>query len=280
MSRNERSEDRPEPDDTIGAATRALAEATATLTRMIGRQVQDVVPEVSEAVSASLREASRGLADASEHVAKRAGSGRARDRRQQKADRTRADLLDAAATLIAAKGYEGASVGDIATEAGYTKGALYAHFGSKEEMFLDLARERLQFDVLEPDIGIPGLGPERVDLVQLAAAIRAAQDDPDLLLAVEFLTYGLRHPDSRSEIADHLLHSFDLMARRVAVTRRARGGGHDVEAGPVEPDQDDRDIALAVISVFNLATLESKLTASPHLSPEAGARVIARLLDT
>jgi AcrR family transcriptional regulator len=266
------------PDDTIGAATRALADATAALTRLIGKQVQSVVPEVSEAVAASLREASRGLADASEHV-QRAGDGsRAEGRRREKVDRTRADLLDAAARVIAAKGYEGASVGDIAAEAGYTKGALYGHFGSKEGVFLALARERLGIAMSDPDLDIPGLSTDGVDTAALAGWLRDAQDDPNLLLSLEFLTYGLRNPDAGGELAALHVRSFDLVAEQVAAMRLARRRAAGAEPGPADPTQDDRDAALAVISVLNVATLEGKLTGSEHMSPEAGARIIARLL--
>jgi AcrR family transcriptional regulator len=265
-------------DDTIGAATRALADATAALTRLIGRQVQNVVPEVSEAVAASLREASRGLADASESVARHGDGTRAEGRRREKVDRTRADLLDAAARVIAAKGYEGASVGDIAAEAGYTKGALYGHFGSKEAVFLALARERLGIALSDPDVEVPGIGVDGVDTAVLTDWLREVQDDPNLLLSLEFLTYGLRNPDAGGELAALHVRSFEVLAEHVAAMRGARRRAAGVEPGPGGPTQDDRDAALAVISVLNVATLEGKLTGSPHMSPEAGARIIARLL--
>ncbi|HZP28809.1 MAG TPA: helix-turn-helix domain-containing protein, partial [Acidimicrobiia bacterium] len=56
----------------------------------------------------------------------------------ERRDETRARLLAAAATVFADRGVEGASVDAIAEEAGRTSGALYAHFGSKEGLLLDL----------------------------------------------------------------------------------------------------------------------------------------------
>jgi len=272
-------------DDSLGAATRALADATAALTRLIGKQVQSVVPEVSEAVAASLREASRGLADASEHVGRhgddrRDREHRSRDRRREKVDRTRADLLDAAARVIAAQGYEGASVGDIAAEAGYTKGALYAHFGSKREVLMALARERLGIAMADPELDLPGIGPDGVDVDVLAGWLRAVRDDPRLLLSLEFLTFGIRDPDAGGELAALHVRSFELLAERVAALRVSRARAAGTDPGPTHPGQDDRDAALAVISVLNVATLESRLTGSPDMSPEAGARIIARLLGS
>ena len=45
---------------------------------------------------------------------------------------SRAALLDAAAKVVAARGYEAARVDEIAEAAGVSKGALYFHFDSKE----------------------------------------------------------------------------------------------------------------------------------------------------
>ncbi len=57
----------------------------------------------------------------------------AAERRQQ--------LVDVAFTVFAAKGFHDASMNDIAEAAGVTKPVLYQHFGSKNELFLELLRE-------------------------------------------------------------------------------------------------------------------------------------------
>ena len=168
-------------DDTVGAATRAIADATAALTKLLGNQLASVSTELGDAIATSLRDAARGLADASETVERRSGGQRAEERRRARVDRTRADLLAAAGRVFAAQGYEGASVGDIAAEAGYTKGALYAHFGSKSDLFVALARERLDCD--RPTA--PTAGSATGDLAdELSAGVAAADDDPAMLLAL------------------------------------------------------------------------------------------------
>ncbi|NCT91589.1 TetR/AcrR family transcriptional regulator [Cellulomonas sp. APG4] len=263
-------------EESIGAATRALADATAALTRLIGKQVSNAVPEVSETIAVSLREASRGLAEASEKVERSAGGRRGQDRRQEKVDRTRSELLAAAARVFAAHGYEGASVGDIAAEAGFTKGALYAHFGSKSEVFLALARESLlvrhEATCDEPEL--PGVTAEGIDEAAIAAWLRDAQQNPSLLLMLEFVSYGIRHPEARAELGAVQEQGLEHFAEQVAALRAARRG-----AATEEPTTEDRDIALAIVSVANMAAMLSLLTDSPHTSPEAGARVIARLLE-
>jgi AcrR family transcriptional regulator len=60
--------------------------------------------------------------------------------RQDSREETRKNLLDAAQRLIATKGLDNASVEDIAAAAGYTRGAFYSNFSSKDELFLQLLR--------------------------------------------------------------------------------------------------------------------------------------------
>ena len=60
------------------------------------------------------------------------------DRSARKAQ-TRARLLEAAAQRVRAPRLRGATLDEVAAEAGFTKGAVYAHFGSKENLLLALA---------------------------------------------------------------------------------------------------------------------------------------------
>ena len=59
--------------------------------------------------------------------------------RAEAKNRTRQLLLDAAAQVFARKGFAGASVEEIAEAAGYSIGAVYSNFGSKEQLFLELS---------------------------------------------------------------------------------------------------------------------------------------------
>jgi AcrR family transcriptional regulator len=63
------------------------------------------------------------------------------DRRDRKA-RTRALLLEAAARVYARRGFDGATLDEVAAEAGFTKGAVYSHFGSKENLLLALSAQQ------------------------------------------------------------------------------------------------------------------------------------------
>ena len=56
--------------------------------------------------------------------------------RERRLEHTRALLLDAAEEVFAEKGFTTATLDDIAYAAGYTKGAIYKHFATKEDLFL------------------------------------------------------------------------------------------------------------------------------------------------
>ncbi|MEV7046353.1 ScbR family autoregulator-binding transcription factor [Amycolatopsis sp. NPDC051061] len=89
--------------------------------------------------------------------------------RQERAEQTRNAILEAAASRFDAVGFLGASLSDILTEAGVTKGALYFHFKSKDDLADALIDE--QFTVWDPlsEIENPGLQTV-IDLTQGMAA--------------------------------------------------------------------------------------------------------------
>jgi len=61
---------------------------------------------------------------------------RERQRREESQAQTREALMEAAGRLFDAQGFAATSIADIADEAGYTTGALYSNFASKEDLFL------------------------------------------------------------------------------------------------------------------------------------------------
>ncbi|MFE9533714.1 ScbR family autoregulator-binding transcription factor [Streptomyces sp. NPDC006691] len=85
--------------------------------------------------------------------------------RQERAIRTRNAVLEAAATVFAEYGYESATITQILDRAQVTKGALYFHFASKE----DLARGVLEHAVTEPPPDQPVRVQSFVDMGLLLA---------------------------------------------------------------------------------------------------------------
>jgi AcrR family transcriptional regulator len=67
---------------------------------------------------------------------------RRKTRAEKKAD-TRRRLLDAAAAVFVRRGFEAASVEEITAEAGFTRGAFYSNFTSKEQLLVEMLQQRV-----------------------------------------------------------------------------------------------------------------------------------------
>jgi AcrR family transcriptional regulator len=122
--------------------------------------------------------------------------------RKEKQAKTRSSLLRSAAKLICRKGITEASIDDIAVDAGYTKGAFYANFRSKEEMFLVMLDERYATELERLEAHLPGEEP--VEEVRQSAEdfIRFIRSDPEWpRLYFEFVVYAARNPEFREELA-------------------------------------------------------------------------------
>src|SRR5690349_22172518 len=113
--------------------------------------------------------------------------------RKEKQEKTRSSLLRSAAKLICRKGITEASVDDISTDAGYTKGAFYANFKSKEEMFLVMLDEAYaeELERLEAHLH----GEAHVEEVRESAEdfMKFIRSDPEWpRLYFEFVSYAAR----------------------------------------------------------------------------------------
>src|SRR5438034_6267607 len=62
--------------------------------------------------------------------------------RKEKQEHTRSCLMHSAAKVFARRGLQKASIDEVAEDAGFTKGAFYANFRSKEDLFLAMLDER------------------------------------------------------------------------------------------------------------------------------------------
>lgn len=126
---------------------------------------------------------------------------RRRTREEQRAQ-TRADLLAAAAEVFARNGYHGTSVDMVAEAAGYTKGAVYSNFSSKEELFLALLEERLEDSLSSMQQVLDESAPEDRPEAFGRRRHEIAQWEPQwFMLEAEFELYAARNPDVRERVA-------------------------------------------------------------------------------
>jgi len=122
-------------------------------------------------------------------------------RQQARTQATRRRLLAAAERIFARKGFEAARLEDIAALAGYTRGAFYANFESKEDIFFAL----LEHWVAERVADLDALFELHEDPAKLRRALRDHYADisknRDLaLLSVEFKLFAVRHPKEHARL--------------------------------------------------------------------------------
>src|SRR4051812_45417448 len=171
------------------------------------------------------------------------GSRRRLTRAEAKA-RTRALVLDAAARTFARKGFLGASVEEIAEAAGFSIGAVYSNFGSKEELFVELLFGRAggwgaEAQQILADEVATGQSPLRA----LSAMMTAVADkDVDFApLQAGFWLYAVRNPAA-----------LDILAARMREPRAALAGvvGAALDSGGADPDATPDAVATVVSALF------------------------------
>lgn len=172
--------------------------------------------------------------------------------RKQRQAQTRRCLMDSAAKLFAKRGLQQASIEELADDAGYTKGAFYANFKNKEELFLAMLDERFAERVEQIERVIRGEGTEDEKALRagddFAAVLRA---DPEWQrLFFEFSAYAARDEDFRQE----LVTRYHWMQDRIATALRKRKNDLDVPA-TVAPER----VALMTCAMANGFALEKLL---------------------
>src|SRR5690349_5101742 len=123
-----------------------------------------------------------------------------RKTRAERQARTRAELIDTAASVFAQHGYEGASVEEIAEQAGYSHGAVYSNFAGKADLFLAVFEEYMADraeELAATQAGIDVDAPLETRARALADQWmrRFATDRVSFLLHLEFLAASRREPE-------------------------------------------------------------------------------------
>lgn len=140
--------------------------------------------------------------------------------RERRLEHTRSLLLDAAEGVFAEKGFIAATLDDIAYAAGYTKGAIYKHFATKEELFLAVSDRywRRYFDnFAEVMAASEQIGPAQLD--EIAQRWRTLSQDrgaEHAALGHEFTLYLRRNPEARQRVADKRAEVVEALAAFIA----------------------------------------------------------------
>ncbi len=254
-----RSETESSSDD-LRSATRGLREAITELTRAIGGAGAELRAELSAELATASRELTGGLRHGARGIKDQADAiADAALKRQTKTERTRAQLIEAGRQVFAEKGYEAASVADIAEVAGYTKGALYAHFESKQELFLAIFKQAQDSDSSDSDTVSP-----------LMHVTTGEEGLADILLSLEAYLYALRHPTVRPLLLPTVEETLTQTAKEIA---------HKRTGSSVEPDREDLDTALAFAAQCTFASILAQLLPARWDVNGAAERIANRLLS-
>ncbi len=124
------------------------------------------------------------------------------NKHQQRTELTRRKLLKAGMRVFARDGFEAARIEDIAAESGHTRGAFYANFKDKEELFFALLEREASTRLvkLRSTLERCPSGAERMQVLR-EFYLRRAADRQWVMLMLEFRLYAVRHGRMRAKLA-------------------------------------------------------------------------------
>jgi AcrR family transcriptional regulator len=200
--------------------------------------------------------------------------GRTRAARAQGRE-AREELLSAALRVFARRGYREAAVDEIATEAGYSKGALYWHFSGKEELLIALLEERIDAPMRDRFALLASAPPERDMSLEASRAFaqQLSEARDALLLEREYWSLAIRDPELRARYCERQRELRDALA--AGMTARARHLGTPELTMPAE---DVARIVMSIIGGLGFDELIEPGTVPPELLGEALAVIYAGLV--
>jgi AcrR family transcriptional regulator len=154
-----------------------------------------------------------------------------RPRRRPRREDVRAGLLAAALEVFEEIGYVAARLDTIAERAGYTKGAVYSNFGSKQELFATLLGERLAdtaADVLSQLDHVTSLDETVLHTARYLAR-GVVREQRWHALVVEFALQAGRDPEVGAVFREHRRNRRLLLATTLAERAAAFGAPSDPE---------------------------------------------------
>jgi AcrR family transcriptional regulator len=167
--------------------------------------------------------------------------------RQERSEETRRLLLEAARTVFLRQGFNDTSLDQVATEAGFTKGAVYSQFASKADLFLTLLEVRVEQRVAEIEALSRSLAVGDVLTPARQWAVGMRGDPTWNLLVIEFRLYVARHPEWTER--------YQAIASRLRAAI-AKAAALQLERRALEPTMPFKDYARASMAFANGMALE------------------------
>jgi AcrR family transcriptional regulator len=186
-------------------------------------------------------------------------------------ERTARRLLDAAERLIARRGLDATSVEDIAEAAGYSRGAFYSNFKSKEDLFFEVLRR----DQERTNARFAGVLDEALSLEQVQARIRelyaSLYSDGDSFMAwTEGRMLSARDAKFRAKLAALVAERRDFAVKLIEYVYKRAGG---IPSLPLEP------LAMGLISLIEGVRLF--VASCPNEMPrDVAESILRRFVDS
>jgi AcrR family transcriptional regulator len=270
------TDEKPErPGGVVREELLRQAEALREAARMTKRAARDELLQQAEVLRQAANAAAWSTVDEVLREVEGALWGarrRAGQSREAAKQRTREEILRAAHDVFARKGFHGASVDDVAAAAGFTKGAVYSNFTSKDELFLALLDERWAD---ETELWRRTFQEAPSPMAAWAAMTRYRTEDPDAdqegwdLLSGEFYLYAMRVPAAGERIRARLRQVRDDIADLLTEHYRAAGA---------QPPMPVRDLVVGLLAIQSGLGFHLMLDPDAVTDPDAfGAALAARL---
>jgi AcrR family transcriptional regulator len=130
-----------------------------------------------------------------------------------KRERTRAVLIDAAARLIAEKGYHNITLEHVAASAGMSRGAIYGNFKDRDELFMAVLESRWR--PIIPQFKPGATLREQMRILAEAVIAAAPARQSAALRALEFQIYALTHPKMQAKLERYSAEAYRLAEQGV-----------------------------------------------------------------
>ena len=177
-------------------------------------------------------------------------------------------ILEAASKVFAAEGFAGATIDAIGQAAGFTKGAVYSNFGSKDELFLALLDREFELRGEQIATALETGGDTGAAAQALSRSVLdSVHDHADYyVLFVEYWLRALRDPELRER----------LIARRRAAAEEQTDNFAELAATSGRPLA---DLAQLVVTM-NLGIAMEEVLRPGTVDPGLLAQLITTLLDS
>jgi AcrR family transcriptional regulator len=130
---------------------------------------------------------------------------------QLKSEATRTALLEAAALIFARDGYERAQIDEIAKMSGRTRGAVYAQYKTKEQLFFAVQEQRISDATRNAQAALSKLGgaSQQKRLRVVRETFADLDESRAAFLEIELKLYAIRNPDASKAWHDQFIQIFE-----------------------------------------------------------------------